>query len=210
MVWHVVERARQASRLDRVLVATDDERIREAVLERGGEAVMTAPSHETGTDRAAEVARTIEGDVVVNIQGDEPLVEPAGLDRLVDALRERPELPLATLRRPAAPGELEDPDIVKVVSDARGRAMYFSRAPIPYPRRAGGEAWVHVGIYAFRRERLLEFAAMEPSALERTEGLEQLRALEAGWEIRVLDDAAVSLGVDTPADLERARELMER
>ena len=209
MVWHVVERARQAARLDRVLVATDDERIRDAVLERGGEVVMTAADHPSGTDRAAEVARSLEGDVVVNIQGDEPMLDPSGLDRLVDALRDEPDVPLATLRRPAAPGELDDPDVVKVVTDADRRALYFSRAPIPFPRGEEGGGWVHVGIYAFRRERLIEFAGMGPSPLERAERLEQLRALEAGWVVRVLDDRSRSIGVDTPADLERARKLLE-
>jgi 3-deoxy-manno-octulosonate cytidylyltransferase (CMP-KDO synthetase) len=211
MVWHVVERARRAARLDRVLVATDDERIRDAVRERGGEAVMTAAGHPSGTDRAAEVARGLgEADVVVNIQGDEPLLDPAGVDRLVDALRADPALAMATLRRRAGPGELQDPDVVKVVSDGTGRALYFSRAPIPYPLGGDGGGWVHVGIYAFRRERLLEFAGMPPSRLERAEGLEQLRALEAGWAIRVLDDPGRSVAVDTAADLERARALLER
>ena len=210
MVWHIVERARSARLLDRVVVATDDERIRDAVEERGGEAVMTSPAHLSGTDRVAEAVRDFQGDVVVNIQGDEPMVDPAALDRLVETLRARPEVPLATLRRRAEPGELEDPNVVKVVTDAAGRALYFSRAPIPYPRQereSGG--WVHVGIYAFRRESLLEFAQMPPSPLERAEGLEQLRALEAGWTVQVLDDAGGSVGVDTPSDLERARALLE-
>ena len=211
MVWHVVERARQAARLDRVLVATDDERILEAVKERGGEAVMTAADHPSGTDRAAEVARRLEeADVVVNIQGDEPMLDPHGVDRLVDALRAEPALPLATLRRPAEPGELDDPDVVKVVADSAGRVLYFSRAQIPYPRGGDGTGWVHVGIYAFRRDRLMEFAGMPPSPLERSERLEQLRALEAGWTVRVLDDTGRSVGVDTSSDLERVRALLEQ
>lgn len=210
MIWHVVERARAAGEIDRVLVATDDVRIRDAVAERGGEAVMTSPDHASGTDRAAEVARSMpEAEIVVNIQGDEPLLEPAGLDRMVRALRDDPSLPLATLRRPAEPGEQDDPDVVKVVTDAAGRALYFSRAPIPFQRGEAAKAWVHVGIYAFRRERLLEFAELPPSPLERAERLEQLRALEQGWTVKVLDDAGRSVGVDTPEDLERVRSLLE-
>ena len=210
MIWHVVERARAAVEIDRVLVATDDERIREAVANRGGEVVMTSPDHSTGTDRVAEVARSLEdADIVVNIQGDEPLLEPGGLDRLVRALRDDPEIPLATLRRPAEPGEHEDPEAVKVVSDADGRALYFSRASIPHQRGEATETWIHVGIYAFRRDRLLEFAALPGSPLERAERLEQLRALEHGWTVKVLDDVGRSIGVDTPEDLERVRALLE-
>jgi 3-deoxy-manno-octulosonate cytidylyltransferase (CMP-KDO synthetase) len=209
MVWHVVERARQARQLSRVLVATDDARIRDAVRERGGEAVMTSPDHPSGTDRVAEAAGGIDADVVLNIQGDEPLLDPGDLDRLVEALDGDEEARIATLRRPAEPEEMPDPNVVKVVCDAAGRALYFSRAPIPHRKGdAAAPRWVHVGVYAFRRADLLAFAEMPPAALEREEGLEQLRALEQGWAVRVVDAAGRFLGVDTAEDLERAEMLM--
>jgi 3-deoxy-manno-octulosonate cytidylyltransferase (CMP-KDO synthetase) len=209
MVWHVVERARRARKLSRVLVATDDARIRDAVRERGGEAVMTSPDHLSGTDRVAEAAGNIEADVVVNIQGDEPLIEPDDLDRLVEALDGDEGARIATLRRPAEPAEMPDPIVVKVVCNAEGRALYFSRAPIPH--RTGDAAaprWTHIGVYAFRRADLLAFAELPPAALEREEGLEQLRALEQGWAVRVVDAAGRFIGVDTAEDLKRAEMLM--
>jgi len=139
MVWHVVERARQARNLDRVLVATDDERVRDAVAGLGGEAVMTAADHASGTDRVAEVARGLpEAAIILNIQGDEPLLDPESVDRLVQALRDEPALALATIRRPAAAAEMSDPNAVKVVCDGAGRALYFSRAPIPHSRGSAG------------------------------------------------------------------------
>ena len=209
MVWHVLERARRAKRLERVVVATDDERIRDAVENRGGEVVMTAADHTSGTDRVAEVARQIESDVVLNIQGDEPLLEPGDLDRLVEALESEPEARIATLRSQATAEEYADPNAVKVVCDASGRALYFSRAPIPHRHReTRGPRWVHIGIYAFRRADLLDFAGLEPTDLELAEGLEQLRALQNGWRVQVLPAEGRFLGVDTPEDLERAREVL--
>ena len=210
LVWHVLDRARRARTLDRVLVATDDPRIRDAVLELGGEAVMTSPEHASGTDRVAEVARGSEAEIIVNIQGDEVLLDPDSLDGLVEALQAEPELGLATLRLPAGEADLEDPNVVKVVCDASGRALYFSRAPLPYRFRDGNAPrWVHVGIYAFRRDHLLRFASLEPGALEKEEGLEQLRALEQGWEVRVIDAKGEFLEVNTPQDLEHARRVLE-
>jgi len=193
-----------------VLVATDDTRIRDAVEEFGGEAVMTSPDHTSGTDRVAEVARNLEAEIIVNIQGDELMLDGASLDRLVQALEDDDSIGMATLRLPAGESEMADPNVVKVVCDSGGRALYFSRAAIPH-RFRGAEAprWSHVGVYAFRRRSLLEFAALPPSALEQEEGLEQLRALENGWTVQVLDAQGEFLEVNTPGDLERARQVLE-
>ncbi len=210
LVWHVVERARSARSLDRVLVATDDTRIRDAVEEFGGEAVMTSPDHTSGTDRVAEVALDLEAEIIVNIQGDELMLDGASLDRLVQALEDDDSIRMATLRLPAGEPEMADPNVVKVVCDSGGRALYFSRAAIPH-RFRGAEAprWSHVGVYAFRRRSLLEFTALSPTALEQEEGLEQLRALENGWTVQVLDAQGEFLEVNTPGDLERARQVLE-
>lgn len=221
-VWSAVS---AASRLDRVIVATEDERIVAACAALGAEAMLTSGEHASGTDRAAEVARRTGDafDVVVNVQGDEPFVSPASLDRLVAAFDGRPERRMATLAEPmASADELFDAGTVKVVFAADGRALYFSRSPIPYHRgtatglrvdfrgaleaRPGGLRgyWKHQGVYAYRRETLFAFTRLQPSPLELDEGLEQLRALEAGIEILVLESDFRSIAVDTPADLERA------
>ena len=225
-VWRRTVAARS---LERVLVATDDERILRACGEFGAEARMTSTDHASGTDRIAEVAREIgeEFDIVVNVQGDEPLVTPTSLDTLVGVLAGSPDAPMATLYEPMAdPDELLDPNVVKVVTDSTDRALYFSRSPIPFHRgpgpgsvpdlrsalagRAGGMRGYrkHQGIYAYRREALLELAAMPVSPLERDEGLEQLRALEAGWTIRLAASDFRSVGVDTPEDLERVSAML--
>jgi 3-deoxy-manno-octulosonate cytidylyltransferase (CMP-KDO synthetase) len=210
MVQHVYERARQARSLAQVIVATDDERIVKAVRRFGGEAVMTSPAHCSGTDRLAEVAASISADVVVNIQGDEPLVEPAEIDLLVEPFRRRPELGMATLATPlASEADAEDPAVVKVVVDQRGCALYFSRFPIPYGRTgARVERLKHIGMYAYRRSFLLEFARLPPTPLEQAECLEQLRALEHGHPICVLRTDQDAISVDTQADLDRVRKLL--
>jgi 3-deoxy-manno-octulosonate cytidylyltransferase (CMP-KDO synthetase) len=195
-----------------LLVATDDERVRKVVEEFGGEAIMTSPEHASGTDRLAEVARRIPADIYVNIQGDEPLLDPADVDALVDCLAADPEVGMATLREPLPDaGAAEDPNVVKVVCDGSGRALYFSRGRIPYPhlRRArmadgsgSGEVWFrHVGLYAYRSRFLQEFASWGHGLLEGIEGLEQLRALERGRTIRVLQARGRYLGVDCPEDV---------
>jgi len=207
LVQHVWERARRARRLAGLLVATDDERIASVVTGFGGIAVMTSPEHASGTDRLAEVARSRSAAIYVNIQGDEPLLEPGDVDTLVDGLARDGEAPMGTLAVPLAdPREAEDANVVKVVCDASGRALYFSRARIPHPRHPGtdgsGAAWRrHIGIYAYRREFLLEYASWPPTPLERMEGLEQLRALERGGAIRVFPARGRYLGVDTPEDV---------
>lgn len=209
LIQHVYERVRKAQTIDRVIVATDDDRILRAVLDFGGEAVMTRADHATGTDRIAEVARGLATDLVVNVQGDEPEIEPDSIDLLVRLMERRLEAAMGTLACPFPPdGDPQSPNAVKVVTDRQGTALYFSRSLIPYPRDAGGVAdpagdWLlHVGIYAYRRDFLLRYATLAPSRLEEAEKLEQLRALENGCRIVVglIDHAGV--GIDTPEDYE--------
>jgi len=209
-VAHVVARARNARGVDVVLVATDDERIAEAARKAGAEAVVTGHV-ETGTDRVALAARSMlpRPTLVVNLQGDEPLIEPAAIEALVHAMDEGGS-EMATMARPLADGEWERPEVVKVVTDLNGNALYFSRAPIPARRVPGPPplARAHVGMYAYTPAFLERFAALEPGRLEREEHLEQLRALEHGYRIRVVDTTYSGFGVDTEQDLERARALI--
>jgi 3-deoxy-manno-octulosonate cytidylyltransferase (CMP-KDO synthetase) len=209
MVRRVYQRALQATSVERVIVATDDPRIREAVG-AGANVVMTDPSHPSGSDRVAEVARTLDCSIVVNIQGDLPLLDPVLVDRLVAELRQDVDLGIATVAVPIrSEKEFLDPSVVKVVCGRNGRALYFSRAPIPLDRdrpRSFAGALHHIGLYAYRRETLLRFAALAPTPLERVEKLEQLRALENGITIGVIvHDGPPPLEVDTAADLEAAR-----
>lgn len=223
LIERVYERACRARAPDRVLVATDDERIAAAVRAFGGEAVLTSPAHASGTDRLAEAVASTPADIVVNVQGDEPLLDPAGIDAAVHALVSEPTLAMATLSLPLlSVEEMLSPSVVKVVADAGGDALYFSRAPIPHVRVEGadpraaaaaavsqGLARKHVGLYAYRREALLRFASLPPSALEEAEGLEQLRALTHGLRIRVVEmEGEGGVAVDTPEDLERVRALL--
>ena len=217
MVWHVAERTRRARGLARVIVATDDARIAAAVEASGAEAVLTRPEHPSGTDRLAEVAAQLDAPIVVNVQGDLPLLDPVMVEQLVARLRAEPALPMATLASPIHDdAEWRSPHVVKVVAGAAGRALYFSRSPIPHDRdgtRAPGEplGWRHIGMYAYRRDVLLRLATLPPSPLENRERLEQLRALENGIAIGVETWAAAEplIEVDTPADLERARAAMD-
>lgn len=209
MIERVLERAQRASLISRVIVATDDDRIARAVAAHG-EVAMTRADHESGSDRVAEVAAGIDCDIVVNIQGDLPLLEPQIVDALVETLRNDRTLGMATVAVPIRSAqEMADPSVVKLVCDRAGRALYFSRAPIPHDRDRPGdfsEAWHHVGVYAYRKDVLLSFAGLPQTPLERIEKLEQLRALENGIGIGVVrrDDAA-PLEVDTPDDLVRVR-----
>lgn len=202
LVVHTLERARCARRVGRVVVATDDRRILEAVEAHGGTARMTSPDHLSGTDRVAEVARDAEETVVVNLQGDEPEVDPDLIDALVEAVEARPEADIVTAAVPfGAAAAPEDPDAVKVVVDSRGNALYFSRARIPHPRGADAvPPRLHVGLYAFRREALLRFTGLAPTPLEQTERLEQLRALENGMIVHVVDWPRGHAGIDTIED----------
>jgi 3-deoxy-manno-octulosonate cytidylyltransferase (CMP-KDO synthetase) len=223
MVWHVYERARAARRIDRVVVATDDERIVATVERLGGQAVMTSSRCSTGTDRVAEAAQKIEAEIVVNVQGDEPMLDPAGLDAAIEPMLADASIDISTLSLPLTDvDEMMSPSVVKVVTDGRHRALYFSRSPIPFVRDSGktlrdsaaaavaqGLTRKHVGLYAFRRAALLRFAALPPTRLEKAESLEQLRAMENGMSIGVVPvDGEAGVAVDTPQDLERVRALM--
>ncbi len=211
MVEHVWRRAVQASGLGRVVVLTDHERIADVVRGFGGEVEMTPPECASGTDRIAWAARGWDCDGVINIQGDEPLIDPEGIGRIAGHLAAHAGDPIVTLATDAEPGDRESPSAVKVVLDRRGYALYFSRAAIPFPRNAGGAAPLrHLGIYGYQRQALLALAALEPTPLERSESLEQLRALENGLTIRVLTDALPSWGVDTPEDAEAMITRLER
>jgi 3-deoxy-manno-octulosonate cytidylyltransferase (CMP-KDO synthetase) len=205
LVQRVWEGTRTAKCLERVVVATDDERIATVCRGFGAEVAMTRADHPTGTDRIAEVAAGLDADVVVNVQGDEPLIEGWVIDRAVEVLAHDASLPMATVVHPAEPGAQEDPNRVKVVLDRRNRALYFSRSPLPYVRgEAPPRIWQHVGLYAYRRDFLLEYVRMEPTALERAESLEQLRALENGHPIGVaIAEGWTSVPVDVPADVAR-------
>lgn len=206
MICRVYDRAVQAKCLTGVVVATDDERIRMAVEQHGGTAMMTSPDHPTGTDRLAEVAAAYpDMELILNVQGDEPLIEPSLIDELAAVFEEEAALPMATVMTPMEdPAEQRDPNNVKVVTDKRGYALYFSRSLLPYPRNEGRAAvYKHVGIYAYRRAFLLQYAKMAPTPLEQAESLEQLRVLENGYPIRVIRTAHRFVGVDTPEDLAR-------
>jgi 3-deoxy-manno-octulosonate cytidylyltransferase (CMP-KDO synthetase) len=222
MVQWVYERAKRSTLLDRVIVATDDARIVKVVRDFGGEAVMTSSQHATGTDRIAEVARSLPCDIVVNVQGDEPLIDPAMIDAAVNPLAEDPAIPMGTLAKLITdPAEARDPNVVKVVLDGKGYALYFSRAPIPWDRDgwagktslldlgAGGPRYKHIGLYVYRRDFLLAYAAMPQTPLEMVEKLEQLRALEQGHRIRVVITEHESFGVDIPGDLSKILQRIE-
>lgn len=226
MIQHVYERASQATILDRLLVATDDPRVKETVEGFGGLASLTSPGHPSGTDRVAEVAETLTCDLVVNIQGDEPLIPSALIDQAVLPFFHDPTLPMGTVcRRIVEPAEALDPHVVKVVFDLQGFALYFSRAPIPYVREGvqglgfrveekGSDPsplpfYKHIGLYVYRRDVLLKLAGLPPTPLEKAERLEQLRALEHGIRIRVVETQHDSIGVDTAEDLERVRSMFQ-
>jgi 3-deoxy-manno-octulosonate cytidylyltransferase (CMP-KDO synthetase) len=211
MIEHVYRRAAASPVVSRVIVATDDLRIATRVAEFGGNVKLTRVTHQTGTDRLAEVAASLECDIVVNVQGDEPLLDPRAISELVTPF-EHPSVSITTLyRRILKPDELSNPNIVKVVLDRGGFALYFSRAPIPYardPRGGWPPMFRHVGVYAYRRSTLLVLASLEPTPLERSESLEQLRALEHGIRIKAVETSYDSIGVDTPDDLEQVRRLL--
>jgi 3-deoxy-manno-octulosonate cytidylyltransferase (CMP-KDO synthetase) len=210
IVQHVFERAAQARYLHRVLIATDDERIAGVAKSFGAPVVITRADHPSGTDRVAEAASTTDASVVVNIQGDEPLIDPAAIDAAALSLLENPSLPMATLKkRIEDEEEISNPNVVKVVTDHRGNAIYFSRCPIPYARDRHAPYFKHIGLYVYRRDFLLGYSTLPVGPLERTERLEQLRALENGYLIRVVETEYESLGVDTPEDLERVARLFE-
>jgi 3-deoxy-manno-octulosonate cytidylyltransferase (CMP-KDO synthetase) len=213
MLQHVWERASQARYLTSLAIATDDERIRTAAHGFSARVVMTRPDHVSGTDRVAEVASASNAEIVVNIQGDEPTIDPAAIDAAVLGLLEAEEVPMGTLKtRIENAADVADPNIVKVVADAEGNAIYFSRYPIPFVRVEGEifPRFKHIGLYVYRRDFLLAYPDLTVGPLERAERLEQLRALENGFKIRVTETDYDSFGVDTPEDWEKVSELFER
>ena len=211
MLQHVYERASQARYLSKLIVATDDERIYKAARSFGAAAVMTRTDHLSGTDRVAEAASGDHASVIVNIQGDEPLIDPAAIDAATLALLDDPDVPMATLMKAIEDRrEIHDPNVVKVVTNLAGDAIYFSRCPIPFTRDDGRSVhYKHLGVYVYRREFLLAYSGLPVGPLERMERLEQLRALENGHRVRVVETEYESLGVDTPEDLERVSALFE-
>lgn len=211
MIEHVYRRAAQARSIDAVVVATDDSRIAETVERFGGIACFTSPNHQSGTDRLAEVAAAVPCQLLVNVQGDEPLLDPSVIDEAVGPLLSNPDIGMGTAARQLDdPSEWQNPNMVKVVCDQRGDALYFSRAAIPHGRDGVPDARtrIHVGLYVYRRATLLTLAALPQGPLERIESLEQLRALEHGIRIRVVDTPYRSCEVNTPSDLARVRQLV--
>jgi 3-deoxy-manno-octulosonate cytidylyltransferase (CMP-KDO synthetase) len=221
MIEHVYQRAAAAPSIEQVIVATDDARIVQAVERFGGNVRMTRADHASGSDRLAEVASQLQCDIVVNVQGDEPMLDPLMIEEAIDPMRHDSIVDIATLRkRITEPRDFLDPNVVKVVVTREDFALYFSRSPVPFLRDTQTrphpawlrESWCrlykHVGLYVYRRDVLLAFAALQPTSLERAESLEQLRALEHGLRIKVVETSYESIGVDTPEDLERVRQLM--
>lgn len=211
MIQRVYERAKGSRLIGEVTVATDDERILKAVISFGGKAVMTDSGHRSGTDRVAEAVSGTKAEIVVNIQGDEPLIEPGMIDDAIRPLLDNSDILLCTLKtRITEEDEYRDPNVVKVVTDSQGFALYFSRSPIPYGvfKKDGLFPYKHVGLYVFRRDFLVKFSGFEPTALERTENLEQLRALENGFRIKVVETSYNPIAVDTPEDLDRVRSMI--
>jgi len=211
MVLHVLERARSAPSVDLVLVATDDARIAEAVRGAGGEAVMTDPELPSGTDRVYAAVKELDVDVVVNVQGDEPLMPAETIERVARFLHDFPEFELATAALPIdSPEDIANPNVVKVVVGEEGRALYFSRSPIPYRRRPAAElpTYKHLGIYGYRKDALRRWTELPPHPLELAESLEQLRALAAGMSMAVVPAAGDSIGVDTEDDARRVEEIL--
>lgn len=212
LLYHTWQRARQASRLDYLLIATDSKKIYAVAKAFGAEVVMTSPSCRTGSDRVAEAARTFKDfvpDIIVNIQGDEPLISPDAIDSCVDALRANHDVPMATIATPLSRADSHKESIVKVICDIHGRALYFSRSPIPYPRIPYDAYLRHIGLYAFRLPFLFKYVQLSQTPLEITESLEQLRVLEHGYMIHVVIGNFPAIGVDTVSDLRRVRALFK-
>jgi 3-deoxy-manno-octulosonate cytidylyltransferase (CMP-KDO synthetase) len=210
VIQHVFERASRASYLHQVVIATDDERIRKEACSFGAKVIMTRADHPSGTDRVAEVASASNAGIIINIQGDEPLIDPLAIDALAFALVDDSSAPMATLKKRIEDlQEFTNPNVVKVVTDRSHYAVYFSRSPIPYDLSGQAVHFKHPGLYGYRRDFLLAYPALPIGPLERAERLEQLRAIENGHKIRVVETEYESVGVDTPQDLERVRRMIE-
>ncbi len=208
IIQHVYERSSRCPLLDELIIATDDQRIREAAERFGAAVRLTRSDHPSGTDRVAEVAASSEAEIIVNIQGDEPLIEPAAIEAAARALLESSPAPMATLKKRIVNlQEFTNPNVVKVVTDHSGHALYFSRSPVPYDLTGEAVHYKHIGLYVYRREFLLQYSKLRVGPLERAERLEQLRALENGYRIRVIETEYESLGVDTPDDLRRVEKI---
>ena len=217
MIQRVYEQGLKAISLDEVYVATDDERIAEEVRSFGGRCLMTSSEHLSGTDRLAEAAGYVDADIIVNIQGDQPFIEPEMIDEAVEPLIEDPGLPMATLMQKITdPRDYDNPNVVKVVTDTKGYALYFSRSRIPYPRKNDSPyLYEHIGLYVYRKDFLCLLAILAPTTLEKIEMLEQLRVIENGYKIKVVETRRVSselggFSVDTPEDLERIQEVLDK
>lgn len=210
MIQHVWERSARSELISRLLIATDDARIAEAARAFGAEVAITRDDHPSGTDRVAEAAASTDAEVVVNIQGDEPLIDPAAIDLAVTTLLDDPACQMATLKkRISDPAEIANPNVVKVVTTRDGRALYFSRSPIPFDRGGIAFYWKHIGLYVYRRDLLLSYSSLPQGPLEHDEKLEQLRALENGIAIRVAETSYQTIGVDTPQDLQAVLSLLQ-
>jgi len=209
MICRVYDRVIQANKVSKTIVATDDERILTAVRTSGGVAMLTRVDHPTGTDRLAEVAENFpDFELIINVQGDEPLVEPMVIDSLVDVFEADSELKMATVKKLMTDeAEIENPNNVKVVTDKTGYAMYFSRSVVPYLRNGGCPVYKHIGIYAYKRDFLMDYSKMDSTPLEKSESLEQLRVLENGYRIKVVETTAKLVGVDTAEDLAKVNEI---
>jgi len=211
MIQHVYERAKEARALDDLIVAADDDRVMEAVKGFGGKAAFTSPKQPTGSDRIAEVVNPMDVKIVVNIQGDEPLIEPKMIDDLASAMLGDESIVMATLiRKIDNPKEINDHNVVKVAVDKDGFALYFSRSPIPYARTDEALYYKHIGLYAYTKDFLFTFTNLLPLRLEKTEALEQLRVLEYGYRIKTVETEFDTVGVDAPEDLERVKEILSR
>lgn len=212
MIHRVYEQVKSSTNIDQVIVATDDQRIYDQVKDFGGRVQLTSKDHKTGTDRLVEVAKDLEAEIIVNVQGDEPLINPAMIDQAVEPLLKDHGIQMGTLKKKISDKEeLENPNVVKVITDKDNFALYFSRSLIPYPR-AGIEFdyYKHIGLYVYRRDFLLRYVNLNKSKLEEQESLEQLRALENGYKIKVVETKYQSIGVDTVEDLERVREYVDK
>ena len=212
MIQHVYERSAQATIPQQVVVATDDEKVFQAVQQFGGKVVMTSSEHQTGTDRLAEVAsKYAEVDVIINVQGDEPLIDPKVIDELAQEFLNDTALQMASVMSIMDTEDYQNPNAVKVVTDLNNNALYFSRSLLPYPRVEGkSNVYKHIGIYAYKKDFLLKFAKLEPTPLEQSESLEQLRALENGYKIKMIKTKSKFIGVDSIEDLQTVNELLRK